>query len=247
MSRIGTTVPRFTLVITWLGIFINLADAQVSDGHGHSDPKKTPNQVSLPKCPVMDEPVDFSVKEKTREGPVYFCCKDCIEKLKANPKKYEKQVTEQRTALADLPKIQVACPVSSEPIDDKVFVEEKGNKTYFCCDGCLKKYRKEPAKYAAALAVSFTYQTRCPVMGEEIDPTAFIKLKSGQSVFFCCDGCDKKFLKDPGKYATNLESQGTYLDVKKIEVESRSPTGHDDKKKTAASTDGDHAGHDHQH
>ena len=245
MLRTETNGFRITLAFIFLGSLVNSARAQTSEGHENAGSPMAPKKVSLPKCPVMDEPVDFSVKQETREGPVYFCCKMCIRKHDADAKKYEKQVAEQRKVLAHLPKIQVTCPVSGEPIDDKVFAEEKGNKTYFCCEGCLKKYQKEPTRYAAALTSSFTYQTRCPVMDEEIDPTSFIKLKSGHTIYFCCDGCDKKFLKDPGKYTTNLESQGTHIDVKEVEVAAPSATGHDDKKKTAASTDGAHAGHDH--
>lgn len=245
MPRTEISALRFILAFIFLGNLVNLAHAQALEGHENQSSPKAPKKVSLPKCPVMDEPVDFSVMKETQEGPVYFCCKTCIKKYDADAAKYEKQVAEQRKLLADLPKIQVTCPVSGDPIDDKVFVEERVNKTYFCCNGCLKKYRNEPAKYAGALTGIFTYQTRCPVMDEGIDPTSFIKLKSGQTVYFCCDGCDKKFLKDPGKYATNLESQGTHIDLKKVEVARASATEHDDKKKTAASTDGDHDGQDH--
>lgn len=196
----------------------------------------------------MDEPVDFFVKTMTADGPVFFCCKDCIKKFEANAKKYEKQVAEQRQALARLPKVQVTCPVSGKPVDDKVFIEKDGKKTYFCCKGCVGKYEKEPGKYAAQLADSFSYQTKCPVMGEEIDPTAYIKLKTGQTVFFCCPGCDKKFLKDPANYAPKLEAEGIRIDPKKVEI-AAGPTEkdkHGEKEGQGGHEHGhDHDGHDH--
>lgn len=80
-------------------------------------------------------------------------------------------------------------------------------------------------------------------MNEDIDPTAFIKLKTGQTIYFCCDGCDKKFLKDPGKYAPKLDAQGVRIDPKKVEValKSESKDKHEDKGRA-------HEGHDdHEH
>lgn len=59
------------------------------------------SEAAQPMCPVMDEPIDWAVSIKTEEGPVYFCCKGCINRYKANPAKYAEQVALQRKALAD--------------------------------------------------------------------------------------------------------------------------------------------------
>jgi YHS domain-containing protein len=157
----------------------------------------------LPKCPVMGEPINFAVSVATDDGPVFFCCKDCIPKYEADPAKYAEKVAAQRKALADRPKVQVLCPVSGEPVDPKVFVEHDGAKVYFCCKGCIGKFQKDPEKYKAALANSYTYQTKCPVSGNAIDPEAHVG-----KIYFCCKGCPKKFFADPAKYAPNLEAQG---------------------------------------
>ncbi|OQY99843.1 MAG: hypothetical protein B6D36_15875, partial [Planctomycetes bacterium UTPLA1] len=117
-------------VIAIAGLAATAAHAQNHEGHRHDDPKEEKKSPVLPKCPVMDEPVDFFVKTMTADGPVYFCCKDCIKKFEANPEKYAKQVVEQRKILAKLPKVQVTCPVSGKPIDDKTFIEKEGKKTY---------------------------------------------------------------------------------------------------------------------
>jgi len=56
----------------------------------------------LPNCPVMeDEPINAKVYINTNGGRVYFCCRDCIAKYKANPTKYAERVAAQRRALAD--------------------------------------------------------------------------------------------------------------------------------------------------
>lgn len=48
----------------------------------------------------------------------------------------------------------------------------------------------------------------CPVRGETIDPEAK-KVSYNDKIYgFCCNGCDKKFMKDPEKYSKNLSEDG---------------------------------------
>jgi len=191
---------------------LGVAVAPVSAQHGaHGGDKSS---AALPKCPITGAPVNLAVSVETDDGPVFFCCAGCIAKYKADPAKYATKVAAQRKALAARPKTQVTCPVSQEPADPEVFVERDGKKVYFCCKGCAKKYKKNPDEYATSLANSFTYQTKCPVTGEEIDPTAFTTAANGMNIYFCCKGCDKKFFKDPKKYAPNLVAQGFTVDAK---------------------------------
>jgi len=172
----------------------------------------------LPHCPVMDEPIDFSISTTTDEGPVYFCCAGCIKKYEENPQKYAGKVAKQREKLSEWPKVQVLCPVSGKPVDSKVSIEQDGQQVHFCCQGCVSKYQADPKKYAKALAGSYTYQTKCPVMGGDINPAAFVDLKNGKRIFFCCPPCQKKLVKDPQKYAPKLVEQGfASLDAKTIQ------------------------------
>jgi multidrug efflux pump subunit AcrA (membrane-fusion protein)/YHS domain-containing protein len=46
-------------------------------------------------------------------------------------------------------------------------------------------------------------QTLCPVMGLAIDKKHFITYK-GKKVYFCCPGCEEKFLKEPEKFMAKL-------------------------------------------
>jgi YHS domain-containing protein len=78
----------------------------------------------------------------------------------------------------------------------------------------MAKYEGDPIKYASALANSYTYQTKCPVMGEDIDPKSFATLANGTKIYFCCKGCDKKLFADPAKYAPKLAAQGITFDPK---------------------------------
>ncbi len=46
-------------------------------------------------------------------------------------------------------------------------------------------------------------QTVCPVMGEPINKDIFVEYK-GKRVYFCCPGCEEKFLAEPEKYLAKL-------------------------------------------
>ena len=46
-------------------------------------------------------------------------------------------------------------------------------------------------------------QTACPVMGGPIDPNVYT-VYEGKRVYFCCEGCDKKFLENPRLYLGKL-------------------------------------------
>lgn len=197
---------------------------------------------ALPDCPVMGEPINFAISTPTAEGPVYFCCGGCVKKYKADRGKYASLVADQRKALAKRAKIQVKCPVTSEPVNPKVFVEYAGQKVSFCCKGCVKKFQADPSSYQTGLANSYTYQTKCPVMDEEITPTAYSNLPTGETVYYCCKGCDKKFMANPGKYAAHLEAQGVSLNVAKLVKMLKKDTGGHE-----GHGHGDGHGHGHDH
>lgn len=184
----------------------------------------------------MGEAVNLSVSTATDDGPVFFCCKGCIRKYKAEPAKYAAKVAAQRKALADRPRVQVTCPVSKEPVNQKVFIEQEGRKVYFCCEDCVKEYKADPGKHKVALANSYSYQTKCPVMGEPINPKASTTLSTGETIYYCCKRCDKKLLADPAKYDKNLLAQGIHIDWEKAKA---THGGHDDH--------GGHGGHDDHH
>lgn len=201
-------------------------------------------------CPVMGEAVNFAISASTDNGPVFFCCKRCVGKFEGNPDKYADDVVEQRKALAKRERVQTTCPVSGKSVDPKVYVEHQGEKVFLCCNGCAGKFKKNPDKFASALAKSYTYQTHCPVMKEEIDPAVFASTAGGNKIFFCCKGCDKKFFKNPAKYTANLAAQGFEFkpsELVKAGSDGRSGDGHDAHGHEGHGHDGhDHGSHDHE-
>jgi YHS domain-containing protein len=234
MNRLNAAIG-IALALTWTGAALAQHEHGEHAQHGKVEqPKQAETQESkLPLCPLMDEPVDFTVKTLTGEGAVYFCCKECIPKYEKDPAKYAQKVAAQREALKKLERIQVSCPVSGNPIDGKTFAMFDDQGVNFCCKDCPPKYGKDPAKYKAKLEASYTYQTKCPVSGDKIDPTAFTDLSTGQRIYLCCAGCGEKLLKDPAKYAPKLAEQGVNVDVKKLKGEKPK---HDE-----------HGGHEHDH
>ena len=51
------------------------------------------------------------------------------------------------------------------------------------------------------------HQTHCPVMGGEIDSTAYTDIQ-GQRVYHCCPMCTKKLKADPDKYFEKAAEEG---------------------------------------
>jgi len=198
-------------VVVWLGALAVTATLDRAQG----DPAKAQEKAAakepataLPNCPVMDEPISLAASVRTDDGPVFFCCDECIKKYQANPSKYADKVAAQRQALATRPKVQTACPVTGEPAKADVTVDHSGGKVQLCCKGCISKFQKDPAKYKANLANSYTYQTKCPVSGEDISPEAFTAVAGGQKVYFCCKNCVKKYTAEPANYEAKLAAQG---------------------------------------
>lgn len=193
-----------------LGFGLCSTATEPKPGHGATQPINA--ETALPKCPVTGEPVNFAISTATDDGPVYFCCKGCVKKFEADRGKYAASLAEQRKALASRPKVQVRCPVTDKPANLNIFITQNSEKIYFCSQECSSKFQKEPGKYKAALANSYTYQTTCPVMGEPINPQEFTTLATGETIYFCCPECEKKLLKEPTKYAPKLEAQGIKID-----------------------------------
>lgn len=217
MSRKPITNVLITLTLVGLTA---AAVAQTAD-----NPKAPEDSAAskLPACPVMGEPVDFNIFTMADDGPVYFCCKSCVKKYQNAPGEFADKVAEQRALLKKLPRVQVVCPISGKPIDKSVFTEQSGEKVYFCCADCKAKFADDPAAYHAKLEASYTYQTKCPVMGGDIDPASYSDLPTGERVYFCCKGCDSKLRSDPEKYAPKLAAQGINIDVAKLKSASEKP------------------------
>ena len=48
-------------------------------------------------------------------------------------------------------KPQANCPVMGGKINKDIYVDHKGKRVYFCCKGCVSKFKKNPEKYIKKL------------------------------------------------------------------------------------------------
>jgi YHS domain-containing protein len=219
-------------VVLILAAAVAVAYGNDRPGHEHAgashDAQQADSGMQTPACPVTGKPANLAVSIPTPDGPVYFFCPLCVPKYQENPEQYAAQVAAQRVALADRPKVQVTCPITRNAVDPDVSIERDGQKVYFCCPDCIGKYEAAPGKYASALANSYTYQIRCPVMGEEIDPTSYTLLADGRKIFYCCDGCGPKLFGDSAKYGKNLAEQGYQYDFANLKKVDSASTTHDE-------------------
>ena len=77
----------------------------------------------------------------------FIGCKDKSAETSTNP-----AGEAQKTAAAVASTVsQTTCPVMGKPIDKSVFKEYQGQKVYFCCPGCIEKFKADPEKYTKDL------------------------------------------------------------------------------------------------
>jgi len=63
---------------------------------------------------------------------------------------------------------------------------------------------QETVEATATKVVAAMEQTTCPVMaGSPINEALFVEYE-GKNVYFCCKGCEGKFLADPAQYVAKL-------------------------------------------
>ncbi len=143
----------------------------------------------------------------------YFCSDGCKETFVKNPEKYiqNKATGEHMHGQAHAEKgnmhasaeedgtvVDPVCGMKFKKSDAKATYEYNGKTYYFCMEGCLEKFKKDPAKYAQKDEEMVT----CPVMGTKIKKSdaADSYVYKGKTYYFCCSGCKPKFVENPEKY-----------------------------------------------
>ena len=48
-------------------------------------------------------------------------------------------------------KAQTICPVMGGKVDKQYWTDHKGQRVYFCCPSCEKKFKEAPEKYIAKM------------------------------------------------------------------------------------------------
>lgn len=104
------------------------------------------------------------------------------------------------------------CVVSGEKLGSMgepfVFVHE-GQQVKLCCKGCKKDFDAGPKKFVAkieeaAKKVKKYPAKTCIVSGEPLPADGPASIYKGQEFKFCCTDCQKKFDKEPARFAAKL-------------------------------------------
>ncbi len=94
-------------------------------------------------CPVMGGAIDKNQYVDHDGKRVYICCEGCEAPLKKDPAKYIKALEDKGVTVASL---QTKCPVMGGAIDKALYVDHADKRIYVCCEGCIARVKKDPAK-----------------------------------------------------------------------------------------------------
>jgi Cu+-exporting ATPase len=119
------------------------------------------------------------------------------------------------------------CGMNVNPATAKHIHEHAGKNYYFCCAGCVEKFKANPQTYlnkpissglvmlgmpstAQAQPANFAVE-RDPVCGMNVNPATakHIHEHDGKKYYFCSAGCVEKFKANPGKYLVAPSSHPT--------------------------------------
>ncbi len=165
----------------------------------------------LATCPVSGKAIGEmgSPVILVHEGrEIRFCCGRCVGPFQADAKKYlaeiDAKIIEQQLPYYPL----TTCPVSGEALGsmgEPVTFVYNNRLVRFCCNGCVRGFKKDPAAALAALdaaaiaaqAASYPLDT-CPVSKEKLGsmgkPVEIVV--ANRLVRFCCAGCVSGFYED---------------------------------------------------
>ena len=137
--------------------------AAAADDAAKKDEKKAEAAKPINKnCPVEGGKVDPEVTLVHEGKTIGFCCAGCDEEFKKNPAKFmavlakEEAKDDKKDAKDSKDKKKEAelnkkCPVTGDDADKSLTTEYKGRKVAFCCEDCVKDFKKDPKKYIAKL------------------------------------------------------------------------------------------------
>ena len=64
-------------------------------------------------------------------------------------------------------KAQETCPLMGGKINKNIYVDHGGKRVYFCCQGCVAPFKKDPDKYVKKLESEGVELEKVPETGEK--------------------------------------------------------------------------------
>lgn len=94
------------------------------------------------------------------------------------------------------------CFVSQEKIEGEgIKYNYLGKEVTFCCEGCEKSFRKNPAKFIEAGGLT------CPICGHDDASNDMSSVYNDTKYYFCAEGCKTAFEKNPEEYLSKYSSK----------------------------------------
>ena len=165
---------------------------------------KSATAVKDPVCGMSVDPATAKHRLEHAGETYHFCCPHCAEKFKAEPQKYLKPPAPSPSSLVMLgapTRMGGAAPASTkakdpvcgmdvDPATAKHKIDHAGKTYYFCCAGCLEKFRTNPQSYlgagsAAGAHVSHIKPATAKTAAREGVPPG----RSDAAVYYVCPMC----------------------------------------------------------
>ena len=117
-------------------------------GHGAccaGPTRSTADHATDPVCGMKVDPKSAAGTADHDCKTYYFCSKHCVERFKADPRKYLDSTS---TGAASATQVtDPVCGMTIHPMFAAGSVEHNGTKYYFCSKHCLEAFKADPAKY----------------------------------------------------------------------------------------------------
>lgn len=79
-----------------------------------------------------------------------------------------------------------------------------------CAESSPKQAAEQPPSQTAA-EPALVKQTKCPVMGGDINKEIYVDV-AGKRIYLCCKGCEAPVKKEPMKYIQQMTAAGIVLE-----------------------------------
>lgn len=127
----------------------------------------------------------------------------------------------------------IKCPVKGVAVKENRSVKYRKAKLYFCCPGCVAKFRKTPTKFVVKanhqlVATGQATQEKCPIRFTKLNPEQSLEV-AGTKVLFCSAGCKGKVEKAKGDAQLKLVfNHRTFTKAFRVGKKKRALGGDDD-------------------
>jgi YHS domain-containing protein len=152
-------------------------------------------------CPVSGKPVVLPNVLAFEGKTIGFCCDKCPKEFEKDPKKFAANIKADAAPADKKPDEKKA---DAKPADKKPDAKPADTKADAKpADKKPEDKKPDDKKPDDAAKAPVAINTKCPVSGEDVD-VKVVSLFEGKGVGFCCEDCQKKFLKEPGKFKDKI-------------------------------------------